>query len=152
MAIYLSQAVLRLKYNQTRFPFWRFLRLRNLTWDFFFGGGGGRGVIFGPRIFWGFDFGPNYFGNPCHLKFRVPPWGTAKARHLYCSCKLYCLVKFRWPWARWVHDNQHCFCNLCFWILFFVLFLFFRLPKTLQILVPFKKQQISFKHFFLDLR
>ena len=32
---YLGRIVLRLKYNQTCFPFRRFLRLRNLAWDFF---------------------------------------------------------------------------------------------------------------------
>ena len=53
MAMYLSQAVLRLKYNQTRFPFWRFLRVRNLAWDFFGGGGAGAGGLFLVQGFFG---------------------------------------------------------------------------------------------------
>ena len=39
--------VLRFKDNQTCFPFWRFLKLRNSAWNF-------GGLIFSPGIFLGF--------------------------------------------------------------------------------------------------
>ena len=66
------------KYNQTCFSmfhlisfhaFWKFLRLRNSAWDFFsfWGVGVGGGGIFGPGIFWGFDFWTP-FNHPCQLK------------------------------------------------------------------------------------
>ena len=32
------------------------------------------GLNFGAGIFWGLIFPP--FDHPCHLKSRVPPWGT----------------------------------------------------------------------------
>ena len=43
---YPSHVILRSKYNQFCFPFWRCLRLRNSVWDFFV-------VNFWCRIFWG---------------------------------------------------------------------------------------------------
>ena len=39
--------VLQFKDNQTCFPFWRFLKLRNSAWNFW-------GLIFSPGIFLGF--------------------------------------------------------------------------------------------------
>ena len=54
---YPDHAVLRIKYNQTCFVFYKLLRIGNSAWDFlFWWAGGGGGVIFGLGIFWGFFF------------------------------------------------------------------------------------------------
>ena len=92
-----GHVVLRLKYNQTCFLFWRFLRLRNSVWDFW-------GVNFWCRdFFFGFDFGPirsflsleirstsprNYMGT-CRRKGAVfqllsPSIGCLKRQGLNC--------------------------------------------------------------------
>ena len=63
-----GHVVLRLKYNQTCFLFWRFLRLRNSVWDFW-------GVNFWCGDFLGVLI-LTQFDHSCHLKSGVPPPGT----------------------------------------------------------------------------
>ena len=63
-----GHVVLRLKYNQTCFLFWRFLRLRNSVWDFW-------GVNFWCRDFF-LVLILAQFDHSCHLKSGVPPPGT----------------------------------------------------------------------------
>ena len=75
MPAYPDHAVLRIKYNQTCFVFYKLLRLGNSAWDFFFGWGR-EGGNFWFRNFWGFLFLPP-FDQPCHLKFGIPSLGNA---------------------------------------------------------------------------
>ena len=80
MPAYPDHAVLRIKYNQTCFVFYKLLRLGNSAWDFFFWWG--RGGDFWFRNFLGFLFLPP-FDQPRHLKFGIPSLGTAETWFLH---------------------------------------------------------------------
>ena len=76
---YPDHAVLRIKYNQTCFVFYKLLRLGNSAWDFWDFGAGS----FWFRDFFGFLFLPSFDPPPRHLKFGIPSLGTAQTWFLH---------------------------------------------------------------------
>lgn len=104
-----SRVILRFKYNQFCFPFWRFSRLRNSAWDFFvvnFWSRNFLGVLFEALgIFFGFDiwshsilpvtWNPKYSPTPHPRDWEKGKRKAFLSLPTFCICRAVCLGKVR---------------------------------------------------------